>query len=73
MTVLQVMRCAKSTSTGGPVISLEVTSKPDAMAIVWRSISTQDEIFTGYKLYLNGQLCGDQVWEYIKVIYCKPI
>ena len=56
-----MMNCARTTNTGGPVISLETTQKPDTMAIVWMSISTPQSLIEGYRVYLNGQLCGNQV------------
>lgn len=55
------MKCVQTTSSGGPVLSLEVTDKPDAMAIVWMSISTPHNPIDGYRVYLNGQMCGNQV------------
>ncbi len=57
----QMMRCAQTTNTGGPVISLETTDKPDTMAIVWMSIATPHNPIQGYRVYLNGQMCGNQV------------
>ena len=55
------MKCPKTTATGGPVISLETTENPDAMAIVWMSISSSHSPVESYRVYLNGQMCGNPV------------
>ena len=60
---LQVMKCPKTNSTGGPVISLETTDKTDDMAIVWMSITSPDSPIAGYRIYLNGTMCGNQVGD----------
>lgn len=64
----QMMKNPKTTSTSGPVISLEVTEKPDSIAIVWMSISTEQDSIVGYKVYLNGRMCGSEVPEHSLVI-----
>ncbi|CAH1782616.1 unnamed protein product [Owenia fusiformis] len=56
-----MLKCPETTETGGPVISLEVPDNEDTMAIVWKSISTSQNPILGYRLYLNGQQCGDTV------------
>ena len=61
LTPLQVMKCPKNTGTGGPLISLERTSKQDVLTIVWMAISTPDSPIQGYRVYMNGQMCGSQV------------
>ena len=55
------MKCPRTNSTGGPVISLETTDKTDDMAIVWMSITSPDSPIAGYRVYLNGTMCGNQV------------
>ena len=59
--ISQIMNCAKTTDTAGPLISLETTAKPDMLAIVWISISSDTNPITGYKVYLNGEMCGNDV------------
>ncbi|ELT90741.1 hypothetical protein CAPTEDRAFT_219540 [Capitella teleta] len=56
-----MMKCVQTTSSGGPVISLERAAKPDTLSIVWMSISTEHNPIEGYKVYMNGQMCGNQV------------
>ena len=56
------MKGALTVATGGPLISLETTpNKPDSMAIVWMSISSDHSPVEGYRVYLNGQMCGSLV------------
>ena len=55
------MKCPKTNSTGGPIISFETTEKPDAMAIVWMSIHSDHSPIDSYRVYLNGQMCGNPV------------
>ncbi len=55
------MKNPKTTSTAGPLISLETTQRPDMLAVVWMAISTQQFPIAGYRVYLNGQMCGNQV------------
>ena len=55
------MKCPKSNSTGGPIISLETTEARDSLAIVWMSIATTDTSVAGYRVYLNSTMCGSQV------------
>lgn len=55
------MKCPKTVNTGGPIISLETTDKEDMLAIVWMAISNQDCMIAGYRIYLNGTMCGSQV------------
>ena len=56
------MMCDKVVSpNGGPLISLETTSKPDSMSIVWQSLNTNDNPIDGYRVYLNGHMCGSMV------------
>lgn len=56
-----MMKCVQTTNSGGPIISLETAAKPDTLSIVWMSISTQHNPIEGYRVYLNGQMCGNQV------------
>ena len=55
------MKSPKSTNTGGPIISLEITEARDSLAIVWMSISSPDSPIAGYRVYLNSTMCGSQV------------
>ena len=55
------MKNPKTTGTGGPLISLETTDRPDMLAVVWMAISTSEAPIAGYRVYLNGQMCGNQV------------
>ena len=55
------MKNPKTTGTGGPLISLETTDRPDMLAVVWMAISTPEAPIAGYRVYLNGQMCGNQV------------
>ncbi|CAD5112727.1 DgyrCDS1945 [Dimorphilus gyrociliatus] len=56
-----ILKCPKVVETGGPLISLEVAEKKDSIAVVWKSISTEDSPIEYYSLYLNGQKCGDDI------------
>ncbi len=55
------MKNPKSTATGGPLVSLETTERPDVLAVVWMAISTSTVPISGYRVYLNGQMCGNEV------------
>ena len=55
------MKNPKTTGTAGPLISLETTDRPDMLAVVWMAISTPEVPIAGYRFYLNGQMCGNQV------------
>ena len=57
----QAMKSPKTTPTGGPLVSMETTPKEDMLAIVWMAISTPEVPMSGYRVYLNGQMCGSQV------------
>ena len=67
------MKCAKTTSTGGPILSLETTDQPDAMAIMWMSISTPESPIESYDVYLNGQMCGNPVVPSADSDRCKVL
>ena len=56
-----MMKIPRTTNTGGPLVSLEVAKNEDSLAIVWMNISSQETPVEGYCVYLNGQMCGDQV------------
>lgn len=55
------MKIPKTHVSGGPLLSLETTDKPDTLAIVWMSIDSPDCPVDGYRVYLNDQMCGNQV------------
>ena len=61
---LQKMKCPKVTPDGVPVISLERTDKPDALAIVWMSIDSDQYPISGYLVFLNDKQCGARVRIY---------
>ncbi|XP_041347758.1 uncharacterized protein LOC121367568 [Gigantopelta aegis] len=56
-----MMKCPVLNPDGGPVISLEVSEKPDSLSIVWMSIDTEERPVDGYIVYLNDQQCGPKL------------
>ncbi|XP_033744669.1 uncharacterized protein LOC117330483 isoform X1 [Pecten maximus] len=56
-----VMKCPKRTPDGGPVISLERTERPDALAVVWMAIDTPDYPISGYLIFLDEVQCGSRL------------
>ena len=67
------MKAPKTTGTGGPLISLETTPQPDMLAVVWMAISTPQAPIVGYRVYLNGQMCGNQVVPDASSDRCKVV
>lgn len=55
------MRCPSMTPEGGPVISVEVSEKSDALTIVWMSMDTPEVPIDGYLVFLDDQQCGPKV------------
>ena len=47
--------------SGGPLISLERSDKPNELIVVWRNLSTSAMPFQGYFVYLNNVQCGSLV------------
>ncbi len=59
--VFQRLRCPSVAPEGGPVISIEVGDKSDALTIVWMSMDTPDVPIDGYLVFLDDQQCGPKV------------
>ncbi|XP_067685414.1 uncharacterized protein [Haliotis asinina] len=55
------MRCPSTTPEGGPVISIEVSEKSDALTIVWMSMDTPEVPIDGYLVFLDDQQCGPKL------------
>ncbi|XP_046358181.2 uncharacterized protein LOC124136325 [Haliotis rufescens] len=55
------MRCPSTTPEGGPVISVEVSEKSDALTIVWMSMDTPEVPIDGYLVFLDDQQCGPKL------------
>ena len=55
------MTSNKMAESKGPLISLETTAKPDTMSIVWMSLNSAANPVEGYRIYLNGTMCGNMV------------
>ncbi|XP_076447663.1 uncharacterized protein LOC143284653 isoform X3 [Babylonia areolata] len=55
------LTCPKVAPPGGPVISLETTSDPQTLSVVWMSIDSDQQPIDGYLVYLNDQQCGPKL------------
>uniref|UniRef100_A0A1I8IP76 Protein kinase domain-containing protein n=1 Tax=Macrostomum lignano TaxID=282301 RepID=A0A1I8IP76_9PLAT len=50
--------CPQATSVSGPLVSLELSSKPSTITLVWGALAATDYSLRGYKVTLNGRQCG---------------
>ncbi|GFR62052.1 hypothetical protein ElyMa_001861900 [Elysia marginata] len=67
------LKCPIENETGGPVISLVQTDKPDSLAIVWMAIDKPELAIDGYLIYLNDQQCGPKLVPDAESNRCKVV
>uniref|UniRef100_A0A1I8IKR8 Fibronectin type-III domain-containing protein n=1 Tax=Macrostomum lignano TaxID=282301 RepID=A0A1I8IKR8_9PLAT len=65
--------CPQATSVSGPLVSLELSSKPSTITLVWGALAATDYSLRGYKVTLNGRQCGKLVTPEAGSKRCKVV
>ncbi|XP_068713854.1 uncharacterized protein [Montipora foliosa] len=69
-----VISCPVRSSSGGPLVSLEASTTPQSLVILWPAFRdpSMDEVTT-YSVFINGQSFGDQIVSEPESDYCRVL